>query len=203
LEKIVIAVGSTRSPKLNAVRQALKAFGPVLHPGSEFEVVGVEVPSGVRHTPLSSAEIRAGARARAEELLRLNRQQNMPWSYVVGLEGGLDIVSDAAALDSARGSSQRLVFLENIAYVNDGAGRAAFGSSGGILLPEPLAAQVVDAGVELSAAIDAYAGGRGIRDAQGAWGVLTRNLITREDAFRFAVINAFAPFYNAALYPTD
>ncbi|MGH9826088.1 MAG: DUF84 family protein, partial [Blastocatellia bacterium] len=59
---------------------------------------------------------------------------------------------------------------------------------------------VVDDGVELGVAIDAFAGGYGIRDAQGAWGVLTRNMITRQDAFRTAVINAFAPFFNAALY---
>jgi non-canonical (house-cleaning) NTP pyrophosphatase len=52
----------------------------------------------------------------------------------------------------------------------------------------------------LSAAIDRFAGGKGIRDAQGAWGVLSNNLITRQDAFRVAVVSAFAPFYNSKLY---
>ncbi|PYU09145.1 MAG: hypothetical protein DMG29_20350 [Acidobacteria bacterium] len=89
---------------------------------------------------------------------------------------------------------------ENWAYVADASGRGAYGQSGSILIPAPLAAEVLDRGVELAAAIDAYAGGHGIRDAQGAWGVLTRNLITRQDAFRIAVINAFAPFFNASLY---
>jgi non-canonical (house-cleaning) NTP pyrophosphatase len=84
--------------------------------------------------------------------------------------------------------------------VSDGAGREAYGQAGGILLPESLAAEVLDQGVELSVAIDAFAGGQGIRDMQGAWGVLTRNLITRQDAFRIAVIHAFAPFFNAAFY---
>jgi non-canonical (house-cleaning) NTP pyrophosphatase len=69
-----------------------------------------------------------------------------------------------------------------------------------VLVPEPLARRVVDDGVELSEAIDAFAGGRGIRDAQGAWGVLSRNLITRQDAFRVAVISAFAPFYNREVF---
>jgi non-canonical (house-cleaning) NTP pyrophosphatase len=59
---------------------------------------------------------------------------------------------------------------------------------------------VVEEGVELADAIDAFAGGHGIRDAQGAWGVLTGNRITRQEAFRVAVIAAFAPFYNGALY---
>lgn len=191
MEKILVAVGSTRRPKLNAVWEALTVFGPSLDPNAQFEVVGVEVESGVGHTPVTRTELMAGARQRAEALLRMSRARNEPWRYFVGLEGGLDVMHV---------DSERLVFLENWAYVADGLGRGTYGQSGSILIPAPLAEQVLDRGVELAAAIDAYAGGHGIRDAQGAWGVLTRNLITRQDAFRVAVINAFAPFFNAALY---
>jgi inosine/xanthosine triphosphatase len=192
MEKVIVAVGSTRRPKLNAVWEALSVFGPSLHANAQLEVVGVEVASGVGHTPVSRPESMAGARQRAEALARLAADRGHLWRYFVGLEGGLDVV---------RENGRRLVFLENWAYVADTAGRSAYGHSGGILIPEPLAAEVLDRGVELAAAIDAYAGGHGIRDAQGAWGVLTRNLITRQDAFRTSVINAFAPFFNPALYP--
>ncbi len=190
MQKIQVAVGSTRRPKLNAVWEALTVFGPTLDPNAQFEVVGVEVESGVGHTPQSRAELMAGARQRAEALVRLGRERNEGWRYFVGLEGGLDVVHENGA---------RLVFLENWAYVTDGT-RGAYGQSGSILIPAALAAQVLDHDVELAAAIDAHAGGEGIRDAQGAWGILTRNLITRQDAFRVAVINAFAPFFNAPLY---
>ncbi len=191
MEKIVIAVGSTRRPKLDAVSEALTSFGRFLGEDAQFEVTGVDVPSGVRHTPLTREDMMAGARQRTEALLQIAREKNERWTYFVGLEGGLDIVGDGDA---------RCVFLENWAYVMDRSGRGFFGLSGGILLPEALAKRVVDEGVELSEAIDAFAGGRGIRDAQGAWGILTRNLITRQDAFRVAVINAFAPFFNRAIY---
>jgi len=191
-QKILVAVGSTRRPKLNAVWEGLTVFGPQLDPNAQFEVVGVEVESGVGRTPTTRAELMAGARQRAETLVRMDRRSNAGWRYFVGLEGGLDVLQE---------NGERLVFLENWAYVTDGAGRSAYGQSGSILIPAPLAVEVLDRGVELAAAIDAYAGGQGIRDAQGAWGVLTRNLITRQDAFRIAVINAFAPFFNAALYP--
>jgi len=191
MQKILVAVGSTRRPKLNAVWEGLTVFGPQLDPNAQFEVVGVEVESGVGHTPTTRAELMAGARQRAETLVRMGRESNSGWRYFVGLEGGLDVMQE---------NGERLVFLENWAYVTDGAGRSAFGQSGSILIPAPLAVEVLDRGAELAAAIDAYAGGQGIRDAQGAWGVLTRNLITRQDAFRIAVINAFAPFFNAALY---
>jgi len=191
MQKILVAVGSLRRPKLNAVWEALSVFGPSLDPNAQFDVVGVEVESGVGHTPTTRAELMAGARRRAETLVRLGRERGEAWRYFVGLEGGLDVVQE---------NGQRLVFLENWAYVTDGSGRGAYGQSGSILIPAPLAAEVLDRGVELATAIDAYAGGHGIRDAQGAWGILTRNLITRQDAFRVAVINAFAPFFNSALY---
>lgn len=189
MNKIFVAVGSTRSPKLDAVREALAAIGSRLDGDAQFEIVGEAVPSGVRHTPLSRDEIMKGARQRAEALIGIARENHKPWKYFVGLEGGIDIIHE-------RG--HRWAFLENWAYVADGTGRESFGQSGAVLLPEPLVKSVVDEGIELSEAIDAFAGGRGIRDAQGAWGVLTGNLITRRDAFRVAVINAFAPFFETS-----
>jgi inosine/xanthosine triphosphatase len=189
--KILIAVGSMRKPKVEAVRDALAVFGSSLAGSAEFEIVPVEVPSGVRHTPLSREDLMAGARQRAEALVHLARESNRPWKYFVGLEGGLDVIHEGA---------KRWVFLESWAYVADDTGRGAFGRSGAVVLPEALAKMVVDEGVELSEAIDAFAGGRGIRDAQGAWGVLSRNLITRQDAFRVAVISAFAPFFNHEMF---
>ena len=169
----------------------MRVIGPELEPRAEFEVIGVEVPSGVSAMPMSREETMAGARGRAEALAELARQNGERWAYFVGLEGGLDVM---------QAGGTRLVFLHNWAYVRDASGRGACGQSGGVLLPEALAAEVIDRGVELAAAIDAFAGGEGIRDAQGAWGVLTRNFITRQEAFRFALINAFAPFINPELY---
>lgn len=186
MERITVAVGSTRKPKLDAVREALAAAGPHLRGETQFEIVGIEVPSGVRHTPLSRDDLMFGARHRAEELREIARHKNESWSYFAGLEGGLDVIQR---------NGQRLVFLESWAYVSDAKGRSAFGRSGGVMVPEELVRRVVDEGVELSVAIDEFAGQHGVRDAQGAWGVLTRNLITRQEAFRIAVVSAFAPFF--------
>ncbi len=63
-----------------------------------------------------------------------------------------------------------------------------------------LAEEVLARGTELSIAIDRYAGAVGIRDGQGAWGVLSDNLVSRQESFRLAVVVAFAPFYNMKMY---
>jgi inosine/xanthosine triphosphatase len=188
--KIQVAVGSTRRPKLNAVVEALRDLGTLLNIGGGFEVAGFDVESGVGHTPLSREELMRGARQRAEALFELAKEKNESWHYFVGLEGGLDVLLEGC---------ERRVFLESWAYVTDG-NVGHYGRSGGVEVPAALAREVIDDGVELSVAIDKFAGAIGIRDAQGAWGVLSANLITRQEAFRVAVIAAFAPFYNAKMY---
>jgi inosine/xanthosine triphosphatase len=209
MEKILVAVGSTRRPKINAVTEALASIRNLLENSPEFEVVGVEVASGVRHTPLTREDLMAGARQRAEALARLARARRHAWKYFVGLEGGFDVIAGLDAmpnldavpeLDIVREAQQRWVFLESWAYVADNSGRRAYGRSGSVLVPEALAESVVDNGMELSQAIDAFANGHNIRDAEGAWGIFTRNLITRQESFRIAVINAFAPFFNREVY---
>ncbi|HXN93685.1 MAG TPA: DUF84 family protein [Candidatus Acidoferrales bacterium] len=204
MKKITIAVGSKRGPKLNAVTEALQSLSSALAGDAQFEVVGVEVESGVSHTPASRDELMRGARQRAEALVAMARQDGTAWQYFVGLEGGLDVVREGISTDemlrhSGLKQSGRRVFLESWAYVSDGM-RGHYGRSGSIELPEALAHEVLENGVELAVAIDRFAGAVGIRDAQGAWGVLSNNFITRQEAFRVAVIAAFAPFYNMKLY---
>ena len=190
METIKIAAGSTRRPKLAAVQEAIGEFGALLAPGVEFEVIGVEVESGVGHTPANREELMQGARQRAEALVRLAREKGESWRYFIGMEGGLDVIEEEGG---------RRVLLESWAYVSDGRD-GYYGRSGGVEIPDALAREVLENGVELSAAIDRFAGAVGIRDAQGAWGVLSSGLISRTEAFRVAVVAAFAPFYNAKMY---
>lgn len=184
-----IAVGSARRPKLNAVIEAASVIAPLLGEGS-MDVTGYEVESGVSHTPLSREELMEGARQRAETLQTKLRSSGTTADFFVGVEGGLNVAVE---------NGGRRVFLESWAYVSDGT-HGHFGCSGSIELPEALAEKVLSHGRELSVAIDEFAGAVGIRDGQGAWGILSRNLISRQESFRRAVEVAFAPFYNAKMY---
>lgn len=185
-----IAVGSMRQPKLNAVKEAAAAITPLLDATATLEVVGYEVESGVSHTPVSREELMQGARQRAEALQEKLQAEGFRANFYVGLEGGLDVVAD---------NGGKRVFLESWAYVSDGCD-GHFGCSGGIEIPEALAEEVLSHGTELAAAIDQFAGAVDIRDGQGAWGVLSGNLISRQESFRLAVLAAFAPFYNSRMY---
>src|SRR5579864_6450534 len=145
METIRIAVGSKRAPKIEAVREALEAFGPLLHPKASFEVRGFEVATGVSHTPRSRAELMAGARGRCEAMRRLETKRHLDTiatskrsSYFVGLEGGLDVV-----YEDGYENGRRLVFLESWAFVSDADGNGFYGQSGAILLPDALAAEVL------------------------------------------------------------
>jgi inosine/xanthosine triphosphatase len=185
-----IAVGSARRPKVNAIQEAASLFAGQFGPETKCEVNGYEVESGVSHTPTTREELMQGARQRAEALQEKLRKEGVAADFFVGVEGGLDVVAE---------SRTRRVFLESWAYVSNGE-RGHFGCGGSIELPSRLAEKVLAQGVELAAAIDEFAGAAGIRDGQGAWGVLSRNLILRQDSFRVAAVAAFAPFFNAAMY---
>jgi inosine/xanthosine triphosphatase len=185
-----ILVGSTRKPKLQAVQEAVTAFAEKLCSGGDLEIRSCEGESGVGHTPVSREDLMRGARQRAEALVAKYAQTENRAEYYVGLEGGFDVVQE---------NGIRRVFLQSWAYVTDGE-RGHFGCSGLVEVPNALADDVVNRGTELSVAIDHFAGVVGVRDAQGAWGVLTDNLIVRQESFRLAVLAAFAPFYNARMY---
>ncbi|MFH1175799.1 MAG: DUF84 family protein, partial [Acidobacteriota bacterium] len=172
-----LALGSTREPKLAGVRAALARLALLPWPVEGAEIAALDVASGEADTPLSDAATRAGARRRARGALAAHPDA----AIALGLEGGVTVVSHK------RGQ----VMLRNWAVAWDGQ-REGLGSSPGILLPGELAAALL-AGEDLASAIDRLAGQRDVRSRQGAFGVLTRDLITRAGAFEQAVLAALAP----------
>jgi non-canonical (house-cleaning) NTP pyrophosphatase len=70
-------------------------------------------------------------------------------------------------------------------------------------VPPAIVKNVIEGKRELGLVIDEVAGGRDVRSRQGAWGVLSRDLLTRSMSFEASLIAAFAPFYNPALYAPE
>jgi inosine/xanthosine triphosphatase len=177
---VIVLVGSTRPAKVEGVREALQAIARVDGRFSDADLRPSDLTAIAPRMPMTTAAIVAGARTRAQALLEHDRSS--PPRFAVGLEGGLDRV---ASVDGW--------MLQSWAVVTDGE-RWSYGAGPSLAIPTAVAERVV-AGEELGDVIDRLAGAS-VRGTHGAWGVLTKDLIGRRDAFRLAAIAAFAPFYG-------
>jgi inosine/xanthosine triphosphatase len=173
-----------------AVRAAVARIAEIDSAWRDASVVARSVKTNAPSMPLSDQELMEGARQRAEAVCEIMLRQNLAADLYVGLEGGFHSISLGEEWHT---------FLRGWAYVTDGQ-RGSFGMSPSISVPDSIVAAVVDGKRELGVVIDEVAGTRDVRSKQGAWGVLSRDLLTRSMSFEAALIAAFAPFYNAALY---
>ncbi len=140
--------------------------------------------------PLNDWQLMQGARERALAVRDSLRSRRIEADIYVGLEGGFHSISI---------ESEWHTFLRGWAYATDGE-KGSFGAAPSISVPPAIVKSVIEGRRELGLVIDEVSGGRDVRSRQGAWGVLSRDLVTRSLSFELALIAAFAPFYNAALY---
>jgi inosine/xanthosine triphosphatase len=183
---LTILIGSTRPAKVDGVRDALDILARVDRSFADVDIQAHDLTAIAPRMPMSVADILAGARGRAAALFDRVREPRGA-TYAVGLEGGM-----APAPVGERSWS-----LQSWAAVYDGR-RWGYGSGPSIVVPATVSDRVV-AGEELGDVIDELAASQ-VRSTRGAWGVLTLDLIGRRDAFRLAVIAAFARFYNAGVW---
>lgn len=179
---MIIRIASTRAPKVNGVKKAVGKLLQHFHM-TEFDVrfETVQGASGVSEMPLSLDETMKGARQRAESVFEREKID-----ISVGVEGGLYKIAGK-------------VFLQSWSCVFDGTD-FYFGGSGSLEIPQDLAYEVFVNGRMLGDAIDAFSQQVDVRSNQGTFGVLTDDLVTREDSFELSAINAFIPYFNKKLY---
>lgn len=187
---MTIAIASKRGPKVEAAKvvcDKLKHF--LTSDSSRIEYLTFDVDGGVE-MPRTLGELLRGARQRVAKLLEATQSQQRKADFFVGMEGGFHTV---------RHDGTNLTFLQSWAFVSDGT-VGHFGSSGNILVPERIAKEVMEHGRDLSDVIDEAAQQTDVRSKQGTWGILTRDLLTRQQSFEIALTAAFAPFYNKNVY---
>jgi len=185
---LIIRIGSTRPAKVEGLREALAAIARVDPRFLHCQLQTHDVTASAPRMPMSVAEIIDGARRRAAALMALP-SAGAP-SFAVGVEGGLDRMP----VEEGRWT------LQTWAAVTDGR-HWGYGAGPSLALPAAIADRVVS-GEELGDVMDALAGVP-VRGTRGAWGMLTHDLIGRQDAFRLATLAAFAPFYNAEAWAMD
>jgi inosine/xanthosine triphosphatase len=185
-----IALGSDRAAKIMAVRASIARIAEIDASWREANVVARAVTTNIPAMPLTDWQLMQGARERALAVRDLLRSRRLEAAIYVGLEGGFHSISIEGEWHT---------FLRGWAYATDGK-NGTFGAAPSITVPESIVTSVIEGRRELSLVIDEVSGRHDVRSRQGAWGVLSRDLVTRSMSFELALIAAFAPFYNADLY---
>lgn len=185
-----IALGSDRAAKIMSVRAAIARVAELDPAWRGAKVIPRPVKTDAPAMPLNDWQLMSGARKRALGVRDILIEQKLEADLYVGLEGGFHSISL---------EGEWRTFLRGWAFVTDGE-RSSFGMSPSIEVPENIVKQVIQGKRELGMVIDDVAGARDVRSKQGAWGVLSRDLLTRSMSFEAALIAAFAPFYNREMY---
>jgi inosine/xanthosine triphosphatase len=173
-----------------AVRASVARIATIDATWSDAHVVARQVTTTVPSMPLTDWQLMQGARERALAVRDTLRHRRLEADVYFGLE---------CVFHSISIEGEWHTFLRGWAYATDGK-RGAFGAGPSISVPPAIVKTVVEGRSELGEVIDELAGARDVRSRQGAWGVLSRDLVTRSMSFELALIAAFAPFYNPKLY---
>jgi inosine/xanthosine triphosphatase len=190
VESKTIALGSDRAAKIMAVRASLARIAEIDSAWLDANIIARKVETNVPAMPLNDWELMQGARERALAVRDLLQAQRRSADVYVGLEGGFHSISIEGDWHT---------FLRGWAYATDGKS-GTFGATPSISVPASLAKKVIEGRRELGLVIDEVAGVADVRSRQGAWGILSRDLVTRAMSFEVALIAALAPFYNQKLY---
>jgi len=175
-----VVVSSLNPVKVQAALEGLQR----MFPQYQFELETASVPSGVADQPMTDEETLAGALNRVK-----NARTAKPGAdFWIGIEGGV----------AAMGSE-----LTAFAWVViQSAGLLGKARSGTFFLPKAVT-ELVEQGIELGTADDMVFSRTNSKQAGGAIGILTDNVLDRKQLYAQAVVLALVPFKNEQLYTTN
>lgn len=173
-----VVVASNNPVKIQAARNGFQR----MFPAEEFHFETVSVPSGVSRQPSSDSETLQGAANRARNAARLQPQAD----YWIGIEGGNQDLGDD------------MVTFAWVVVISDW--QVGKSRSGTFFLPQAVV-ELVRSGKELGEADDIVFERSNSKQANGAIGLLTGDVIDRVQLYEHAVVLALVPFKNPHLYP--
>ncbi|WP_099158811.1 DUF84 family protein [Virgibacillus ndiopensis] len=164
-----ITIGSKNPTKIAAVQ--------TIFPNAN--VTNLDAPSHVSAQPFSDEETRQGAINRAKTCVKEN-----PNSIGVGLEGGVMYIDEE-------------LYLCNWGALVDHKQTIYTASGARILLPPEIQTQLAK-GMELGDIMDQYAQKKEVRKKEGAIGIFTNEIVSREEMFVHVVklLRGQWEFYN-------
>ncbi len=172
-----VAVGSLNPTKINAVKSAFEKIFPKI----KWEVEGVSVLSGVPDQPMSDKQSIRGSTNRAKRALK-----KLDADYGVGIEGGMQKIGDEW-------------FTSGWAVVVDKDQVVGRGSSISMSVP-PKILEIILSGVEMGHANDIVFKKSNSKHANGHFGLMTNDAITRTRAYEDAVFCALGRFLHPEVF---
>lgn len=163
---MLVAIGSTNSAKVNAVKNVAEKFG--------FSVVAQSVPSNVSNQPRSDAETIQGARNRARNVLEATKSD-----IGIGLEGGITEIDGRW-------------YICNWGVLIDKKGYECASSGGHFQLPSLFLAHLKN-GKELREVVHMYQDASTHRN-EGAISLLTNGNVTREKMYEQLLFVLFGQY---------
>ena len=172
-----IIIASNNPVKIQAALQGFQR----MFPAEEFTIRQLSVPSGVNSQPFTDQETYLGACNRVDSAFQMDPQAD----FWVGVEGGVE------EQDGELSAFAWIVIRSK--------NRRSRSRSGTFLLPKKLA-DLIRQGIELGEADDIVFNRSNSKQANGAIGILTGDVIDRTELYLHAVILALVPFKNDDLY---
>jgi len=176
VKKIVVA--SKNPVKIQTTLAGFKR----MFPNETFEIEGITVKSDVLDQPMSEKETLEGAINRANNASIAKSDGD----YWVGIEGGIQETE-----------GELLTFAWIV--IKSKEGKFGKGKTGSFFLPNKVA-QLIKQGKELGEADDIVFNKQNSKQANGAVGILTGDILTRTSFYEPAVILALIPFKIPGLY---
>jgi inosine/xanthosine triphosphatase len=185
---IRIAVGSQNKAKLRAAEIACKKlFG-------EVEIRGFTVPSGIPAQPLSAQETIQGSINRARNALIEAQNVGFEANYSIGMEGGLEVVSDV--------KEDGIKWFECgwMTVVEAKSGKIGVGSTARVPCGPRVVKALVEEGQELCDVVDELSGKADVRSNEGFMGIVTNGTLPRDECYAQGILFAFAKFVSNEIF---
>lgn len=189
---MLIAVGSTNAPKLDAVKKAATKYFPK---GHLIDVVGISISSGVSSHPTNPGEARQGAMTRALGVF----EEVSDADYWVGIEGGLEQIQVLIPTTLDKRVYESNWVESGYCAILDRGWRFAYGQSGSVRILDSLIPGIM-AGDDLNAVFEAQFDIPRIGDAGGYAAWLTGGALDRAESYVPGLISAFSQISRTDIF---
>ena len=174
-----ILIASKNPVKIDATKEAFS------HYFEDIEILSFDVSSGIPDQPIDN-ETFEGAKNRALELQKINKEKNLEGDFFVGIEGGIQKLYD-------------IWFSFSVTCIIDKEDTIGFGTSPNFELPEFIIKKLLDR-IELGDVMQDLTKVENIKQKGGAISFFSKGKIDRKSLYVPGIMVALIHFLNKELF---